>query len=449
MNRSDEKEARLIVRSGGARASEQILLNSALDAERAVSAEEYREALTQERSTAGGGLSVYVHLPFCPSRCLTCDHHTNVVHDSRQVDRYLDAIERELELVTEHLGRGVTLQQLHLGGGTPNYLSEVQLARLIDILDSRFTFTDQTVTSLDANAHRASFSQLMLLHGLGFRSLNLEIRDLDPHVQEALGRHQSLEVVRDVIESARKVGFTSISTDLVYGLPRQNLSRIRGTIKSLLNLAPDRVHCFPYSRRVAGFPHQRAISNRELPSLGDKVAMFSRIVDGFCEAGYEWIGLDCFALSSDSIAVAHRDGSLRRNWIGYTTLPGRSVLGLGSSAVSDLSTITMRNQPTLEEWQRDVENGSLPVATGQLLSPKARARRHALSDLMCNLSLDDTEQSLRIDGEEDPALQALRDEGLLEIHGDRLSVTESGRFALHQSWGDSSPSYRWGGTSGI
>jgi hypothetical protein len=151
-------------------------------------------------------------------RCLTCDHDTSVSHNPREIDRYIDAIEREAQLVTAHLGRR-RLQQLHLGGGTPNYLSDTQLVRLLDIIDRYFDIDDNTEASLDANAHRASYSQLSLLRGLGFSGLNLAIRDLDPGVQRALGRAQSLPVITDVIEAARDLGFTTVSTDLVYGLP--------------------------------------------------------------------------------------------------------------------------------------------------------------------------------------------------------------------------------------
>jgi oxygen-independent coproporphyrinogen-3 oxidase len=367
-----------------------------------------------------------------------------VSHDHRQIDHYLDALEREVTIVSERLGGRRRLQQVHLGGGTPNYLSDIQLVRLVDILDRRFIIDEATETSLEANAHRASLSQLTLLHGLGFRNLNLEVRDLDEKVQETLGRHQSLPVVRDVVENARNIGFTSVSTDLVYGLPCQTASSITRTIKQLLSLEPDRVACYTYSRRPDRFQHQRAVDQTQMPSLADKVAIFSRIVDGFCGDGYEWIGLDCFARPDDRIAQAHKAGQLHRNWIGYTAQPGRSILGFGSSSVSELSTICVQNHPDIEAWRERLEQGELPVRAGQIMSPAARARRHALSDLMCNLQIDNAEQLTR-DGEEgDPALLALRDDGFVEISGNRVSITEAGRYSLHQLWGDSSPSYRWG-----
>ena len=409
-----------------------------------ISMDEYVNALEIERSSDGESLSLYVHLPFCPSRCLTCDHQTSVSHDVRQIDRYLDAIEREIAIVTEHMGRGRHLQQLHLGGGTPNYLTDLQLVRLLDIIEGHFMVDENTEASLEANAHRASMSQLSLLYGLGFRSLSLELRDLDASVQEAIGRRQSLPVVRDVIESARSVGFTRVSTDLVYGLPRQTADSVSATIDKLVALEPDRISCFTFSRRPDRFQHQCAIETRLLPSLGDKIAIFSRIVDGLEGSGYDWVGLDCFARPEDNITQAHKAGRLRRNGIGYTDKTGRNLLGLGSSATTDLSTICVRNQASIEHWRGALEKGVLPVRSGLRLNPQLRERRHALSDLMCNLQHGSPAQFAdSLDGGSDSTLRGLEEDGYVEISSDGVAITETGRYALHQLWGDASPSYRW------
>jgi oxygen-independent coproporphyrinogen-3 oxidase len=399
----------------------------------------YIEALRAE-SASEDGLSLYVHLPFCPSRCLTCDHDTSVSHNPREIDRYIDAIEREAQLVTAHLGRR-RLQQLHLGGGTPNYLSDTQLVRLLDIIDRYFDIDDDTEASLDANAHRASYSQLSLLRGLGFSGLNLAIRDLDPGVQRALGRAQSLPVITDVIEAARDLGFTTVSTDLVYGLPEQTAGSIGDTLAQLLSLRPDHINCFAHQRRQNTFEHQRAVDATRLPSLADKIAIFSRIVDTLCDEGYRWVGLDCFASPDSEVIRAQESGHLQHNWIGYTAQPGRSVLGLGASSVSDLTTIRVRNLPTLEQWRSALEAGQLPVCDGEILSATARAQRNALSDLLCNLQSSELEPLLDIEGSAN--IRALVDEGLIEVTDGRVAVTETGRFALHQLWGDSSPSHRW------
>eukprot|EP00579_Thalassiosira_antarctica_P024236 CAMPEP_0201984746 /NCGR_PEP_ID=MMETSP0904-20121228/84544_1 /ASSEMBLY_ACC=CAM_ASM_000553 /TAXON_ID=420261 /ORGANISM="Thalassiosira antarctica, Strain CCMP982" /LENGTH=288 /DNA_ID=CAMNT_0048538209 /DNA_START=76 /DNA_END=939 /DNA_ORIENTATION=- len=275
----NKQNARMIITSGGMEPDDRKLFDSGLTFDPAMTHNDYVLALEDEKRNVNESLSMYVHLPFCPSRCLTCDHQTSVSHDHKEIDRYLDTLEIEIQLVTDHLGRGRHLQQLHLGGGTPNYLSEVQLVRLVDMLDKYFSIDAQTESSLDANAQRASMSQLSLLHGLGFRTLNIELRDLDPTVQKALGRHQSVSVVRDVFDNARQVGFDTVSTDLVYGLPMQSVASVQRTLDSLLELNPDRISCFTYSRRANLFQHQRAIDAQQMPSVADKVAIFSRIVD--------------------------------------------------------------------------------------------------------------------------------------------------------------------------
>jgi len=434
-------EQRVAGERGSADAARNDLIHRTALAEPAFLADpgEYSKALQVERAREGEDLAVYVHLPFCPSRCLTCDNQTTVSHESRQVDRYIDALEREIRLVTDHLGTNRRLQQLHLGGGTPNYLSDLQLVRLIDILDQHFTMDDDTDTTLEANAHRASFTQLTLLHGLGFRGLNLELRDLDPRVQDALGRRQSLTVVRDVVESARAIGFSRVSTDLVYGLPRQTAASMRSTIEKLVALEPDRISCSTYARRPEAFRHQSAVDKGQLPSLGDKVAIFSRIVEGLGDAGYEWVGLDCFARPEDDIARAHRSGDLRRNWIGYTARQGRSLLGLGSSAGSELSTFSTRNTCSVDAWREALEGDRLPLETATPLNPKLHERRHALSDLLCNLQRD-ASLSAALGAPRDGSLvQCLEEDGLIEVDRDIVSVTDTGRATLNQLWGSTSP----------
>ena len=412
-----------------------------------ITPQEYAQALRlcrDEPEHTQYDLSLYIHLPFCPSRCLTCDHHTSVSRDAHSIDRYIDDLGNEIALLIANLGRGRRLKQLHLGGGTPNFLSDVQFARLFDLLDDNFSIGRDTDMSLEANAHRASCAQLALLRGLGFSKLNLELRDLDGTVQAALGRRQSPQIVRDVVVNARQLGFETIATDLVYGLPMQTVDSMRGTLDKLLALELDQISCFTYSRRPERFPHQYAVERSKLPSLAEKLAIFSRILDRLSGSGYEWIGLDCFARQQDRLALAHREGRLHRNSIGYTTHSGWNVVGLGTSSRSELPTVSVRNHPDIQQWRASLERGEFPVGDGQTLSTRARARRHALSDLMCNLKLTGEAHQALAESEGDPALQRLCDDGLVEMHGDSATVTESGRYTLHQLWGDASPSYRWG-----
>ncbi|MGD8643430.1 MAG: radical SAM protein, partial [Chromatiales bacterium] len=253
---------------------------------RSISAREYADALPRTSASNDEPVSLYVHLPFCPVRCLNCDNNTTITHSACEIDRYLDALDREMALLAGHIGEGHQVAQLHMGGGSPNYLTEPQLLRLVDILERHFAIDEYTESSLEANPKRTSSSQLDLLHGLGFRRVNFAVRDVDPGVQHAIGRVQSLEMIDDAFCSAREAGFDTISMDLMYGLPCQTTDSIQRTVEDVLALGPDRVSCFSYTRQPDRFVHQRAIEPSQMPSLADKLSLFSTIVDGLTDASY-------------------------------------------------------------------------------------------------------------------------------------------------------------------
>ena len=414
--------------------------------EQHVTGDHYADALEAEGSCEGapGAMSIYIHLPFCPSRCLSCDHNTTVTHETGEIDRYLDALEQEMGMVTGRIGRGRPLMQLHIGGGTPNYLTDPQLVRLAAIIEDHFVIGPDTETSLDASPKRTSRAQLDLLHGLGFRRINFEVRDLDPGVQMAVGRSLSLPILQDVFDNARAAGFETLSTDLVYGLPGQTLDSIRRTLRQLVELEPDRVACFSYSRRPESFQHQRAIDAGSIPSLADKMAMFNAVVEAMQAADYTWIGLDCFVRREDALSSAQLQRRLHRNWIGYTLHESRELLGFGTNAVSELKNLCVQNQLLIPNWKDAIRGGSLPVRGGMRLSDTDRERRNAMIDLMCNMELQDYAALTDASGES-PTLAHLQRDGLVDISADRVAVTSHGRYMLHQIWGDSSPGHRWDG----
>ncbi len=405
----------------------------------AVSQADYAAALDAEGAGAPLPVSIYVHLPFCPSRCLSCDHETTVTHDSSVIDRYLDSLDREVTQVTDRIGRKRHALQVHLGGGTPNYLSDPQLARLAEILETHFTNDAETETSLEASPTRSSWTQLALLRGLGFRRINFEVRDLDKEVQMALGRSNSQSILQDVFDNAHAAGFETVSMDLVYGLPNQTLASIRRTISQIVELQPDRVACFAYSRRPEAFIHQRAINPASLPSLGDRLAMFNAVVEAMTASGYAWIGLDSFVKRGDSLATAQATQSLHRSRIGYTLHEHADLLGFGTSAISEVGGLCVQNHPEILPWAAAVSNNIFPFRKGVQWSREQRNQRNALTDLMCNLELPNTEELTRDNG----ALGNLAEDGLVDISEQRITVTPQGRFVLHQLWGDSSPQFRW------
>lgn len=413
------------------------------DRAKRISADDYASALDAagHSQSAAEGVSVYIHLPFCPSRCLSCDRNTTVTHDAADIDHYLAALDQEMTLVTARLGNRRPLLQLHLGGGTPNYLSDPQLIRLMSIVERHFRVTSTTETALEASPKRTSRAQLELLAGLGFRRINFEVRDVDPAVQKALGRSHSLPVLHDVFDNARAAGFESVSMDLVYGLPTQTAASMESTLRGVLGLDPDRVMCLAYSRRPDIFHHQRSMDATTMPSLGDKMAMFNEVVNVLQGAGYAWIGLDCFAHEGDPLAIAQANHQLHRNQIGYTLHQYGTIVGFGTSAISELPGMAVQNETDLADWYTALWSDRLPVSNGVHLSNSDIDQRRALNDLMCNMEL--SQYSAHLFDDESGALARLQREGLIERHEDRIAVSEHGRFALHQRWGDSSPTFRW------
>jgi oxygen-independent coproporphyrinogen-3 oxidase len=402
---------------------------------------QYAEILSAKATQPATAIGVHVRLPFCPSRCLNCDHHTTVTHNGQIIDDYLAGIEQEIRMVTDRIGRGRPLAQLHLGGGTPNYLSDTQLVRLMDVIEQHFTLDADTETSLEASPKRCSPSQLALLRGLGFDIINFQVRDLDSEVQLAIGRSHSVPMLEDVFANARSEGFGTVGMDLVYGLPNQSVASVRRTVAAMLELGPDRIVCHTFARRPDIFKHQRALDPSSLPSLADKVAMFNVASEALIDSGYEWVGLDCFARDGDALATAKAEGSLHRNWVGYTTRRVSDLFGFGADAVSQLVEANIQNQIHLADWRAALSDGELPVHSGVLVSEVERRHKAALNDLMCNLELADYRDLLGMEGEEG-VLGELERKGMVTVSDEKVEVTEYGRFALHQLWGDASPHFR-------
>ena len=384
------------------------------------------------RQSDGGTLkprALYIKVPFCPVRCLHCDNETVITHDPSRIDRYLDGLENEIALLAGTIGTKPYLQQLHLGGGSPNYLNDTQLVRLMGIVDDHFATDDDTQASLEANPRTTSPSQLSLLYGLGFDQIKFSLGDLDPAVQLAIGKSMSVDMVRDVFDTARDVGFTSVGTDIRYGLPCQTSAGIRRTIDSILSLAPDRIACSAFSRHATLRAHQRGIDRCTMPSLGDKMALFNAIVEGL-SGDYEWIGLDSFAKADDALTVAQAENRLYKSYIGYSDKPTSDIHGVGTSAISDLEHICVQNHVDQTPWQQAIAANELPVRGGIQLSRSHRAQRNALRALICNMELDDYAPLIGTDEQSEETWGKYARDGLVAISAGAMKVTNEGRFLL-------------------
>jgi oxygen-independent coproporphyrinogen-3 oxidase len=404
----------------------------------------YIEALTALRSRPEERVAVYVHVPFCHVRCLYCACNTTITHSEEKVDQYLDALDREMTLVTDIIGRGRLTDQLHVGGGTPNHLNEPQLARLVEIVERHFRIDHNACTSIECNPRRTSAGQLDLLYGLGFRRVSFGVQDLNADVQRAIGRVQSLDMVRDVFLTARDTGFESINLDLIYGLPFQSPEGFQATLDQIVELGPDRIACFSYAHDPVSRPHQHAINADHLPTTAEKLALFHQAVQCFSAAGYRWVGLDVFARESDELTSAQDERRLYRNAIGYTPMPAKQVLAFGPSGIGEVGGALVQNAPDLKTWEKCLSSGVLPVAWGRRLTEEDRRRREAILYLMCNLELPASSAQ----GLEHEYANLCRNggQGLLEVTEDGIRVTPEGRYLLHGLCVEQDSSVDWGST---
>jgi oxygen-independent coproporphyrinogen-3 oxidase len=390
---------------------------------------DYVEALTEAASTPAAPISVYVHVPFCALRCLYCGCNVRITRRGDLLDRYLDDLEREIALVTGVLGGGRRVSQLHIGGGTPNYLSDEQLRRLREMLDRAFRLDQDADTAIEADPRHSSPRQLATIRALGIRRLSLGVQDLDPRVQQAIGRIQPEALVRETIDAARAAGFEGINVDLIYGLPGQAVGGFTRTCEAVINWRPDRIACFGYAHVPLLRRHQRALERHGIPQGAERFALNRAAIAAFTGAGYTWVGLDHFALADDPLARAMRERRLHRNFNGYTTMPAAHLVAFGMSGIGEVAGRLVQSHPQLEPWSRAVNRGELPTARGHRLTEDDRRRRDAILRLMCDLELPLAlaDQGL---GPELERLGRYADEGLVEVWEGKVAVTPVGRIFL-------------------
>ena len=384
--------------------------------------------------------ALYVHIPFCPSRCLSCDHLTIVEHDHKTMDRYLAHLHDELALMSEQSRFSLQINRIHIGGGSPNYLDDVQLARLMASINDAFDVPVDADISMEINPRRTSRSQLDLIQGLGVKNLHLEVRDVDPNVQNELGRTQSFSLLEDVYSVARDMKFKSVNMDLVFGLPGQSSRSIKNSIAMIAELAPDMLVCQQYTRRPQQFPHHAALDDDAMPNLAEKLAIFNAVAVGLEDEGYEWIGLNAFVRPGHDLSLAQKNGTLRYSAFGYSETAVSKVLGAGLGAVSEVGDIVAQNYIDIDGWQMALDHGHLGTQALIETSEFEIARRSVMRRLMCNsevpISTVDQSEVLTL-------VESLENQGYTERRESAIYLTELGRMALPHFWSDSSPRFRW------
>ncbi len=399
---------------------------------------DYAQALTHRRSgpvALGLPLSLYVHIPFCESLCYYCACNKIITKHHDRAAEYLRYLSREVDLHTALVGHGQVVSQLHLGGGSPTFLTDDELRELMAMLRRNFAFAPGGEYSIEVDPRTVDNSRLDTLAELGFNRLSFGVQDFDPAVQKAVHRVQPAEQVFALVQAARDRGFESINVDLIYGLPLQSPESFDRTLAQVAELRPDRIALYAYAHLPERFKPQRRIATVEIPSAGSKISMLSRSLAAFSQAGYVYVGMDHFALPDDSLAVAKRQGRLHRNFQGYSTRPDCDLIALGVSSIGRIGATYSQNAKTLEEYYDALDHGQFPVVRGLALSRDDLVRRTVIMALMCQgqVQFESVNLAYLVDfssyfSKELESLAALQAQGMVVVDDQGIQVTAQGWF---------------------
>ncbi|MBZ2207402.1 oxygen-independent coproporphyrinogen III oxidase [Massilia soli] len=384
-------------------------------------------------------LSLYVHIPFCDTVCYYCACNKVVTKNRDKATTYLSYLKREIEMQGRLFAGMNQVEQLHLGGGTPTYLSDEQMGDLMTHIRHWFKLAPDAEGeySIEIDPRTVSPERLHSLRRQGFNRVSLGVQDFDGDVQRAVNRVQPEEETRAIIEAARSAGFRSVSIDLIYGLPRQNVISMAQTLAKVIAANPDRIAIYNYAHLPHLFKPQRRILDADMPSADTRLDMLALCIRRLADAGYTYIGMDHFARPDDDLAVAQRQGRLHRNFQGYSTHADTDLVACGVSAIGSVGATYSQNAKTLDAYYDALDRNELPIVRGARLSMDDALRRAIIQTLMCNfeLSVPAIEQAYPIDfaGYFKPELErlaALAGDGLLSVDREWLTVTPKGRLLI-------------------
>lgn len=384
-------------------------------------------------------LSLYIHIPFCEHVCYYCGCNKIITRNHAQSDEYLRYLAQDISRQLARIDRNRRVVQLHLGGGTPTFITPEQQKQLVDLLQQYTPFApdQEGEYGIEIDPRTVDDAYLGALRELGYNRVSFGVQDFDPAVQKAVNRVQPLEFVAAIMESAHRHGYQSISADLIYGLPLQTPESFARTVEEIIKLAPDRLAVFNYAHMPELFGAQKQIRAEDLPSANAKLEILENTITQLTEAGYEFIGLDHFAKPNDSLVQHQKNGTLYRNFQGYSTFSNCDLLGFGISAISQIGASYSQHHKARDKYYRAIDNGDIPTARGVILTQDDIIRRDAITDIMCNLHLDlaRLSQKYQIDAPsyfapEWENLATLAEDGLIELHAQHFTVLPPGRLLI-------------------
>ncbi len=384
-------------------------------------------------------LSLYVHLPFCHSLCYYCGCTKKVTRHAEQGVRYLELLDREIEMQGKLFDDDREVEQLHFGGGTPTFHTDEEMSALMAQLGRHFALSDSDNReySIEVDPRTVGNDRLAKLAELGFNRISLGVQDIDPKVQKAVNRIQDPQTTLDMVEGSRKLGFNSVSIDLIYGLPLQTCDSFGKTIDTVVKVKPDRLAVYNYAHMPHIFRAQRMINADDIPSPETKLELMELTIRKLTAAGYVYIGMDHFALPEDELTIAQKEGHLQRNFQGYSTRRQCDLVGLGVSAIGKVGDCYAQNQKDIPSWQTAVSEGRLPIWRGVCLTTEDRLRRGIIESIMCHgeVHFDQFEANFDIDFNDHFALELgnldqLEKDGLLTMGEAGFRATPEGRLLL-------------------
>ena len=395
------------------------------------------DLISAVESSQSRALSLYVHIPFCSQLCYYCGCNKIITRHQSKADTYIDFLAKEIAAQAP-LFKHYSVEQLHLGGGTPTFLTPQQMKRLITLLEQHFNFTSTTERGIEVDPRSLAENMLVDLRMLGFNRVSFGIQDFNDDVQLAVNRPQHADTVKQLITQARELGFKSINADMIYGLPLQTPESFKQTIEQLIELSPDRVSVFNYAHLPERFAAQRKIKEHDLPNAHDKLTMFKNTLEQMTQAGYQFIGMDHFAKADNELAIAQNEGQLHRNFQGYTTHGNCDLLGLGASSISQIGTAILQNKKELKHYYHSIETQSgCALSKGMHLTHDDVIRADAIKQLICQFELNIEEFAKKYHIEFDTyfaealvSLKPLIDDNMVIIENNHVSVTSRGNLFI-------------------
>lgn len=384
-------------------------------------------------------LSLYFHIPFCDTVCFYCGCNKIATKDRSKAQPYLDRVYRELALQAGLFDKDRFVDQLHWGGGTPTFISQEQMRELMAETRRHFRLRDDDSGeySIEIDPREVKGDTIKLLRELGFNRMSLGVQDFEPVVQQAVNRIQSEDQTFTVLDQARDQGFKSVSLDLIYGLPLQTTPSFERTLNKVIAASPDRLSIFNYAHLPELFKPQRRINEADLPEPTVKLEILQMTIDKLAEAGYVYIGMDHFARPDDELAIAQREQTLYRNFQGYSTHADCDLIGIGVTSIGKVGRSYSQNHKAIDDYYRAIDSGHLSVFRGIELDDDDVLRRDIITRLMCHFELDmkAIEQQYQLVfsdyfSVELEALQAMQQDGLLEVTDDHLQVQPRGRLLI-------------------